>query len=600
MATINGTNGNDDGAENPALQGTIEADILQGRDGDDSLFGGAGDDTLSGDSGADQLFGEGGDDILVWSVDDDTDTMDGGDGIDTVEIVPLISGVERIQDLVFKDVEILDMNNKTLQIRAGQADLFTTLRDVGEFRLFSTGTTDFSNTADEGDGRIVGTSGSDIMILTGFTNNWEVTDYDGDDSILMGSGNDTVNAGNGNDTIDGGAGDDELQGTSGDEHLIGGDGDDLFRIVLDGNISTPHQDTLDGGAGTDTVYNHTYGALTLHGTTLIDVEVLWAGSVYVNAGQLESFTQIDNLSGFNLVTEGTTDLNGRINSVNSGTKFYINGSTGTDVILAQDTTFDIQLNNSYGDDSLYAGSGNDTLQGGGANLLDGGAGDDSIEGREGNDTLIGGAGNDTLHGGGDSDTLNGGDGDDLIKGGGNASNTRDLRDVIYAGAGNDTVDAGSGNDLAYGGDGNDSMEGGAGVDELIGQAGNDTLTGSNYSDLLFGGDGDDFINGGFGYDRVNGGAGADEFYHIGDVGHGSDWIQDFTSADGDVLVYGAAATKDDFLVQRAFTPSAGDAGVQEVFVTHISSGVLLWALVDGDAQTELNVRAAGQTFDLLS
>ena len=171
--------------------------------------------------------------------------------------------------------------------------------------------------------------------------------------------------------------------------------------------------------------------------------------------------------------------------------------------------------------------------------------------------------------------------------------------MVYGGLGNDFVEGGYGNDELRGDDGNDTLNGGFGADTMIGGAGNDEVTGAAWGDVLFGGDGDDFINGGFGYDRVNGGTGADRFYHLGNIGHGSDWIQDYNAAEGDVLVYGGAAVASDFLVQRATTASAGDAAVQEVFITHKSTGVLLWALVDGDAQAELNVRAGGVTFDLL-
>ena len=86
-------------------------------------------------------------------------------------------------------------------------------------------------------------------------------------------------------------------------------------------------------------------------------------------------------------------------------------------------------------------------------------------------------------------------------------------------------------------------------------------------------------------------------------GHGSDWIQDYSAAEGDVLVYGGGvgtATASDFLVQRANTPNAGDALVDEIFVTHIPSGNLLWALVDGDAQTDLMIRIGGVDYDLLA
>ena len=142
--------------------------------------------------------------------------------------------------------------------------------------------------------------------------------------------------------------------------------------------------------------------------------------------------------------------------------------------------------------------------------------------------------------------------------------------------------------------------GGDGNDTLFGSDGRDTLTGLALSDLIFGGDGDDFINGGFGYDRVNGGTGADRFYYLGVADHGSDWIQDYAARDGDVLVYGAATSAGDFLVQVAETANAGQDGIEEVFITHRSTGVLLWALVEGDAQTALNVQAAGMTFDPLA
>lgn len=231
--------------------------------------------------------------------------------------------------------------------------------------------------------------------------------------------------------------------------------------------------------------------------------------------------------------------------------------------------------------------------------LTGASGNDTISGLDGNDTLIGNAGDDSLLGGDGVDILNGGDGNDTIIGG---ATEADLRDVVYAGDGNDSINGGYGNDELRGDAGDDSIEGSYGVDVVIGGDGNDVLTGSAWSDEIYGGNGDDFINGGFGYDRVNGGTGADRFYHIGIYDHGSDWIQDYNAAEGDVLFYGGGsgpATADDFLIQRTFTPSAGSDTVQEIFVTHIPSGNLLWALVDGDAQGEINIRIGTDVFDLL-
>ncbi|WP_298258116.1 M10 family metallopeptidase [uncultured Litoreibacter sp.] len=239
-------------------------------------------------------------------------------------------------------------------------------------------------------------------------------------------------------------------------------------------------------------------------------------------------------------------------------------------------------------ENYVGGSGTDNVTGNSAsNMINGGAG---------NDIIVGGGGGDTIYGGDGFDRINTGSGDDFIYGGDTAA---DLRDEISTGAGNDFVDAGYGNDEVYGGSGDDIILGGFGVDRLIGQDGDDVITGSAFSDAIFGGNGDDFINGGFGSDRVNGGAGADEFYHIGLAGHGSDWIQDYTSADGDVLLFANGdASVDDFQVNYANTDRVGDSGVAEAFVIYRETGQILWALVDGESEAEINIRIGGSTFDI--
>jgi Ca2+-binding RTX toxin-like protein len=145
------------------------------------------------------------------------------------------------------------------------------------------------------------------------------------------------------------------------------------------------------------------------------------------------------------------------------------------------------------------------------------------------------------------------------------------------------------------------MEGGAGADTLRGQDGDDVLTGSAFSDLLFGGDGFDFVNGGFGSDRVNGGADADRFFHVGVAGHGSDWIQDFSHAEGDRLVWGGgAATAAQFQVNIASTAGAGDASSDEAFIIYRPTGQILWALVDGAGEASIELQIGGQVVDLLT
>ncbi|OZO45842.1 calcium-binding protein [Pseudomonas fluorescens] len=203
----------------------------------------------------------------------------------------------------------------------------------------------------------------------------------------------------------------------------------------------------------------------------------------------------------------------------------------------------------------------------------------------------------TLWGGEGQDTLNGAAGNDTLIGG---TTDTDLRDVIYGGDGDDSLDGGAGNDELRGDNGNDTLLGGDGTDSVIGGEGNDQLSGQALADDIFGGNGDDFINGGFGYDRVNGGADGDRFFHLGVADHGSDWIQDYTATEGDVLQFGAAGTRSQFQVNFTETAGAGTAGVEEAFVIYRPTGQILWALVDGGAQSEINLLMGGQTYDLLA
>jgi hypothetical protein len=235
--------------------------------------------------------------------------------------------------------------------------------------------------------------------------------------------------------------------------------------------------------------------------------------------------------------------------------------------------------------------------GAGPDTLTGAEGDDLLSGEGGNDLLAGLGGNDTLYGGDGADTLNGGAGDDFLFGGATAA---DLRDVVYGGDGHDRIDGGYGNDELNGGNGNDVIIGGIGADTVIGNAGADTLSGGGGGDLLYGNDGPDFLNGGFGYDRLNGGAGADVFFHQGVADHGSDWVQDYNAAEGDVLSGGiAGAGADQFQVNFAVTPGAGSAAVAEAFILYKPTGQILWALVDGGDDAQIRLQIGPQIYDLL-
>ncbi|SPF78202.1 calcium-binding protein [Pseudoprimorskyibacter insulae] len=442
--------------------------------------------------------------------------------------------------------------------------------------------------------------------------------------------NDTM-IGDGTTTLFGDGGDDLIQSGAGREFLYGGNGDDTIDASAGDRTTEGIGDYIAPYYGTDAIIGNADLWASGNGIDVTYYHISGAGGVTVTRG----------------ANGGTTTVVSGTNGLINDTITYLHQITGT----ADDDTFIGSSTESSGI-SIWAGyKGNDTITGGswsdgifyrfddvltgidvtftaigtgtaqdgfggtdtftgiegvvGSYLADKVTGSDGVErflGEDGNDTLTGNGGNDTLEGGLGGDTLVGGDGDDFLFGGEMDDDlTDDIRDVIYGGDGNDSIDGGYGNDELRGDAGDDSIEGGYGVDTVIGGDGNDVLTGSAWSDQIFGGNGNDFINGGFGFDRVNGGLGADKFYHTNAAGHGSDWIQDYNAAEGDVLFFGGgAATKADFLVQRASTPDAGSAAVQEVFITHLPSGNLLWALVDGDGQSSLNVLAAGQTFDLLA
>ncbi|WP_223632427.1 calcium-binding protein [Rhodobacter sp. TJ_12] len=377
----------------------------------------------------------------------------------------------------------------------------------------------------------------------------------GNDDLTAAEGATAIFAGDGNDRATGSGADDALFGAAGHDWLDGAAGNDS----LDGGTGA---DTLLGGAGDDTL-------------------APGAGDDHVDGGAGDDLLIIDAVS-TEVTVQGPDDTLVLISAEGSDTITGIENVQFTDTVLdlaALRALRDLELMGTDGDDTLTGDHGNDLLEGG-----------------SGNDRLIGNAGADTLDGGDGRDTLSGGDGDDFIFGGATAA---DRGDVIYGGAGHDSVDGGYGNDELNGGTGNDTMEGNYGADTLIGNDGDDFLTGSVYSDLIFGGDGLDFINGGFGNDRVNGGADADRFYHTGIAGHGSDWIQDFSSAEGDLLQYGGAgATRNQFQVNFAETPAGTEA--DEAFVIYRPTGQILWALVDGAAQDSINILINGQSYDLLA
>ncbi|WP_317853196.1 calcium-binding protein [Ruegeria marisflavi] len=414
---------------------------------------------------------------------------------------------------------------------------------------------------------------SDIgYVIDGFQpqgNRFQLSTSEGE-AILGQNLRDLIDAQGGNDVVFGGAGNDILLGGTGDDTVSGGTGND----ILDGGLDN---DSLTGNDGDDTL-RAGFGNDTLNGGSGADVFDILSGGGHIT---IKDFSTQDSII---LRESGFTSGDEALAAIEKPTADL------SRLIFLDGTTVDIQHTPQAGTPL----NKNDFLLAGPSSLFLAGGANDRLVGTNGDDDFLSGDGSDTIEGGPGADVIQAGETDS------------DLRDVVFGGSGSDSINGGYGNDSLVGGGGDDTIEGGFGVDTIIGNSGNDVLAGSAFSDILFGNDGNDFVNGGFGSDRINGGAGADTFFHFGVAGHGSDWIQDYDATDGDVLLFGnTSAAPEDFRVTFAHTENSegersGDDNIQEVFVVYRPTGQIMWALVDGEGETAINLKIGAETFDLLT
>ena len=572
--------------------GNGSANLLVGNDGANRLDGRAGNDTLEGAAGNDVLIGGEGNDTLDGG--SGADTLAGGAGDDTYH-------VDSPLDRIFETLTIggsADAGGRDTIVASVNIDIGSSvgMAFVEVVVLAETGTQ-------------LNAAGNALdNVLLGNAANNRLIGGAGDDTLSGAGGNDTLLGGTGADLLFGGGGDDTLAGGTGADTLFGGAGNDAYivdetgdRVIetttIGGTVDAGGQDTISAAVSVDLL--HTAGM------QFVEVVELAVGTAALDVTGNALDNRITGNAGVNRIDGGDGDDS--IDGQGGGDTLI--GGLGNDFLFTGGllTTQDTTVIGGEGNDTLVGEGGNDRLQGdAGRDFLNGGAGADMLLGGSDADLILGGTGADTLSGDAGDDTLKTGDGADRVSGGtGNdaiycGDSESDLGDVVMAGAGNDQIDGGYGNDNLRGDDGNDTIEGGFGADTLAGGAGNDVLSGSAWSDLIFGGGGNDLINGGFGFDRINGGAGADRFFHLGVTGHGTDWIQDYATREGDVLVFGdGSATGDDFRINRAATGGAGSADMQETFIVYRPTGQILWALVDGDAQEHIWLQVGETLYDLL-
>jgi Ca2+-binding RTX toxin-like protein len=518
--------------------------VLLGTPGADTLTGGAGNDTLNGDGGNDLLEGNDGADEISGGAGNDTIT--GGSGNDTaVFSTNLGNATASHANGVFTVTSNLGVD----VISEVETFVFAdTTRNEAEMILFAQNQAPVSTLP----GTLSSDEGSVQLDLAPY-----FSDPDSDPLTYEVAGlpdGVTVDANTGvmSGTVEAGLTPVALRVTARDS----------FGATVSEDVSWDIQNVNADPTGAVTISGllRVSETLTINASSVVDVD-----------GINTATTSVQWMRGSEAIA-GATNETYVLTDADAGQRMSVTYSYtddfGTDESVSSAITGAVAVNGQ----NFVGTPGADRIQGGGFN--------DTISGLDGNDTLIGGDGNDSITGG--------------------VSET-DLRDIIYGGNGNDTIDGGYGNDELRGDAGNDNIAGGFGADTVIGGTGNDTLTGSSYGDEIFGSEGMDFINGGFGHDRLNGGADGDRFYHIGVFDHGSDWIQDYNAADGDVLQWGGAtATATDFQINTADTANAGVDGVSESFVIYRPTGQIMWALVDGNAQSSINIQIAGQVFDLMA
>jgi Ca2+-binding RTX toxin-like protein len=583
------------GMNDDMLVGNEVANTLTGNDGDDVLIGSGGNDSLDGGEGCD---------IAAFSGAHGDYTISEADGNGVVTVTHNGSGVDGVDRLV--NIEQARFSDQIVSIGSGHQTLELTQVTNNTFLNFG------ANVLHQNDD----SSSSAISLSSIFENGIQVGDTTYNDFYVNTNGNITFSSGLSTYTPStiGGTGnnsqliiapfwadvDTRTLPTASSPGVFWDFNTDRDSVVITWNnvgyyrehvdlLNSFQMELVDRGCG-DIEIIYRYGDINwtagdasqgeggLGGVTARAGFSL--GDTYFefpNSGNEGSMLNLENAA-------GNQGVGGVWQFLLSGGELENIGNDSNDVFTGTDLS-----------DNYFGEAGNDIMSGGGGN--------DFLYGGTGNDILRGEAGNDTLKGGDGADTINGGEGDDAIFGG---DSTADLRDLIFAGGGNDSIDAGYGNDEVFGQGGNDTIAGGFGSDTLQGQDGDDILTGSALSDLVFGNAGNDFVNGGFGHDRINGGTGADRFFHLGIFDHGSDFIQDYSAAEGDVLLSGiAGATRSDFQVNfnDAVAPdgeAAGDDNVQEAFVIYRPTGQILWALIDGAGQPSINLQIGSDTFDLLA
>ncbi len=290
--TIVGTEGDDDGFDNPSLKGTGGADVICGLGGEDVIEGLDGDDTIEGGEGCLRALGGQGDDVIIGGIgpgdtschavftlegrpDDDVITLNadqvgglyGEGGADTITGGP---NVDVIAGGGGGDVIVGGPGNDTIDgdnfpddTSTGPPGIDTISGDAGKDDIDGGGARDDIDGGPDPDELDGGPGNFDDHIVGGDTHGAAFARLGADDIIDGGPGADHIEGALGGDQVEGGGGDDIIEGEGGRDQLQGGPGDDgitggaLADVYLGGGDNDTFfarddvRDTLNGGPGAE-------------------------------------------------------------------------------------------------------------------------------------------------------------------------------------------------------------------------------------------------------------------------------------------------------------------------------------------------------------
>lgn len=386
-----------------------------------------------------------------------TDTIDGGLGTDN-----LTATVDGLDSLGSGQLHIANVENLIFNLSSGKDSSIDT--------QFITGvnTVTIGGTAAAGDVLTLQNLVAGTLTATGFGGALAVYFTDGVvHNVTDGNGNDTIVSGNMADTITLSAGNDQVSA---------GAGDDLIIAAASLNSS----DIIDGGDGTDDLTFTDSDGTTTDLNQVVGVESITLGNAATSVTTLDA-----------LVSAGAT-LDVSATALGGANTLTWNGAAELDGSFS--------ITGSAQADTITGGAGNDSITGGnGADSIAGGLGDDVITmglAAAGIDAINAGSGIDTL-------TLTGTPAgtviidlsstvdqivtinavaDALIQNGFEHLNAASMGagplHVTAAATGSSIIGrtAGTSADTFVGGVGNDSLSGGNGIDTITGAAGDDVIT----------------------------------------------------------------------------------------------------------------------------